>query len=224
MLAAELCEANGRCRIGLSRPDCRSWPPCARSGPPTAVVLDWRLERRAQRRRSSSRPATAIRACRSSTGPAAPLGALPSMIHDDRWTMIVDKAAGSASFEEALAWALARSRRRSSLRTRPSASRAARGRARRSCRRSRTRSRRRRRRAPRVALRSSCRSIVRIGHLEVAGSRQDPAVERHGGDGRLDRARRAERVPVQALRARHRDARRRGRRRRRGSPAPRRAR
>ena len=29
------------------------------------------------------------------------------MISEDRWAMIVDKAAGSASFEDALAWALA---------------------------------------------------------------------------------------------------------------------
>ena len=32
-------------------------------------------------------------------------GALPSMIQDDRYTVVVDKAAGTSPFEDALAWA-----------------------------------------------------------------------------------------------------------------------
>jgi DNA-binding NtrC family response regulator len=77
------------------------------AGEPRAVVLDWRLERElsaalflATRHRFPDLPVIYW------TG--SPLVALPAMIRDDPLTRFVDKAGGSAAFEEALHWALQR--------------------------------------------------------------------------------------------------------------------
>ena len=40
----------------------------------------------------------------------SPSANLPSMIRDDPWTRVIDKAGGATSFEEALAWALSQVR------------------------------------------------------------------------------------------------------------------
>ena len=77
-----------------------------RAGPPPAVlVLDWRLENElsaalfmAMRHRYPRLPIVYW------TG--SPADRLPSMISDDPHTLVVDKAGGTSTFEEALAWAL----------------------------------------------------------------------------------------------------------------------
>lgn len=105
MLAAELCEASGASASVFRRPQ-SFLTALSASGPPSAVVLDWRLERElsaalflATRHRHPRLPVIYW------TG--STLGALPAMIFDDPCVVIVDKAAGTRSFEEALAWALA---------------------------------------------------------------------------------------------------------------------
>ena len=105
MLASELCEAQGAAASVFRRP-ATFLAALRSSAPPSAVVLDWRLEHElsapiflATRHRHPRLPVIYW------TG--STLGALPSMISDDRWARIVDKATGTASFEEALAWALA---------------------------------------------------------------------------------------------------------------------
>jgi DNA-binding NtrC family response regulator len=105
MLAAEMCEASGASASIFRRP-VTFLDALRTSGPPNAVVLDWRLERElsaalflATRHRHPRLPVIYW------TG--STLGALPAMIFEDRWVVIVDKAAGTKSFEEALAWALA---------------------------------------------------------------------------------------------------------------------
>ncbi len=72
---------------------------------PLVLVLDWRLERglsaplfMAARHRAPALPVVFW------TGTAA--AALPSMIHGDGRTRIVDKASGTDGFETALRWAL----------------------------------------------------------------------------------------------------------------------
>jgi DNA-binding NtrC family response regulator len=72
---------------------------------PSAVVLDWRLEHElsaalflATRHRHPRLPVIYW------TGSA--VDSLPEMIRSDAHTTIVDKAAGSAAFEEAMGWAL----------------------------------------------------------------------------------------------------------------------
>ncbi|HEX2221714.1 MAG TPA: hypothetical protein VHK06_04250 [Candidatus Limnocylindria bacterium] len=72
---------------------------------PSAVVLDWRLERElsaalfmATRHHYPGLPVIYW------TG--TPTGSLPSMIHNDPDTQVVDKADGLVAFEAALAWAL----------------------------------------------------------------------------------------------------------------------
>jgi FixJ family two-component response regulator len=72
---------------------------------PSAVVLDWRLEHEfsaalflATRHRHPRLPIVYW------TGSA--VGSLPEMIRSDDHTTVVDKAAGSAAFEEAIGWAL----------------------------------------------------------------------------------------------------------------------
>jgi DNA-binding NtrC family response regulator len=72
---------------------------------PSAVVLDWRLEHElsaalflATRHRHPRLPVIYW------TGSA--VGSLPEMIRSDAHTTIVDKAAGSSAFEEAIGWAL----------------------------------------------------------------------------------------------------------------------
>ena len=75
------------------------------SQPPAAVVLDWRLEREvsaaiflAIRHRTPDMPVVYW------TG--SPRANLPAVISGDDRARIVDKAAGAAAFEDALAWAL----------------------------------------------------------------------------------------------------------------------
>ena len=105
VLAAELCAATGASASVFVRPD-TYLAALRNAGPPTAVVLDWRLEHElsaalflATRHRHPRLPVIYW------TG--STLGALPAMIYDDSWARIVDKAAGAAPLEEALAWALA---------------------------------------------------------------------------------------------------------------------
>jgi CheY-like chemotaxis protein len=103
-LAADLCEANGAAASVFRLP--LPYLTALRSGPaPAVVVLDWRLERElsaglflATRHRHPRLPIIYW------TGSVR--GSLPSMIQDDRYTIIVDKASGTGDFEEALAWAL----------------------------------------------------------------------------------------------------------------------
>ena len=105
MLAAELCEASGAsasvfrgpttflAALRTSRPQQRSCSTGGSSGELSAGLF------LATRHRHPQMPVIYW------TG--STLGALPAMISEDRWAMIVDKASGSASFEDALAWALA---------------------------------------------------------------------------------------------------------------------
>ncbi len=109
-LAADLCLANGAI-ASLFRLPLPFLTALRSVAPPTAVILDWRLENElssalflATRHRYPRMPVIYW------TGTAKSL--LPSMIRDDRLTVIVDKAAGATSFEEALAWALASQVRR----------------------------------------------------------------------------------------------------------------
>ena len=104
LLAAELCEAGGASASVFRQPS-TFMSALRASGPPTAVVLDWRLERElsaplflATRHRHPQLPVIYW------TG--STVGALPAMISEDRWVRVVDKAAGTAPFEAALAWAL----------------------------------------------------------------------------------------------------------------------
>lgn len=103
-LAADLCEASGAAATIFRIP--LTFLSALRLGPPpAAVVLDWRLEHElsaalfmAVRHRHPRLPIVYW------TG--SPRDALPAMIRDDRDTVIVDKAAGTAAFEEALGWAI----------------------------------------------------------------------------------------------------------------------
>ena len=103
-LAAELCSA-----VDVAASIFRAPTPFLAAlrdgGEPRVVVLDWRLERElsaalflATRHRFPVMPVIYW------TG--SPLLALPAMIRDDPHTRFVDKAGGSAAFEEALRWAL----------------------------------------------------------------------------------------------------------------------
>ena len=105
-LAADLCEANGA-TPSLYRLPLTFLTALRTSPPPEAVVLDWRLEHElsagpflATRHRYPRLPVIYW------TGSMASV--LPAMISDDRWTLVIEKAAGTAPFEEALAWALHR--------------------------------------------------------------------------------------------------------------------
>ena len=103
-LAVDLCEAGGAVASVFPLP--LPFLTALRKEPaPAVLILDWRLERElsaglflATRHRHPRLPIIYW------TGSI--LGALPSMIQDDRYTVVVDKAGGSAVFEEALAWAL----------------------------------------------------------------------------------------------------------------------
>ena len=104
-LAVELCTATG------AEPSVfRSALPFLRAfreaPPPSAIVLDWRLEHElsaalfmATRHRFPRMPVIYW------TG--SPMTTLPAMIVDDPWTRVIDKAGGAGAFESALAWALA---------------------------------------------------------------------------------------------------------------------
>lgn len=104
-LAADLCAANGAtaCLFRLPLPFLTA---LRTSLPPSAVVLDWRLEHQlsaalflATRHRYPRLPVIYWTGSVRST--------LPAMIRDDGWTVIVDKASGTAPFDAALAWAFA---------------------------------------------------------------------------------------------------------------------
>ena len=102
-LAADLCEANGAAPSVFRLP--LPYLTALRSDPPpTVVVLDWRLEHELS---------AALFLATRHRHPRLPIiywtgsvrGALPAMIQDDHYTIVVDKAAGSGDFEDALAWA-----------------------------------------------------------------------------------------------------------------------
>jgi DNA-binding NtrC family response regulator len=103
-LAADLCEANGASAAVFRLP--LPYLTALRSGPaPAVVILDWRLEHELS---------AALFLATRHRHPRLPIiywtgsvrGSLPSMIRDDRYTIVVDKASGTAEFEDALAWAL----------------------------------------------------------------------------------------------------------------------
>ncbi|HET8586489.1 MAG TPA: hypothetical protein VFM74_01305 [Candidatus Limnocylindria bacterium] len=104
-LAADLCQG-----CGADPSVFRSALPFLRAfrevEPPSAVVLDWRLEHElsaalfmATRHRFPQLPVIYW------TGSEAT--SLPAMIRDDPLTIIVDKAGGATAFEDGLHWALA---------------------------------------------------------------------------------------------------------------------
>ncbi|HEX2765019.1 MAG TPA: hypothetical protein VHR55_00055 [Candidatus Limnocylindria bacterium] len=101
-LAAELCAACGADALLFRTP--LPFLVALRSSPaPHAAVLDWRLERElsaalflATRHRFPTLPVIYW------TGTT---DALPSMILEDRYSRVVDKADGAAAFEQALGWA-----------------------------------------------------------------------------------------------------------------------
>jgi DNA-binding NtrC family response regulator len=103
-LAVDLCEAGGAAADVFRAP--LPYLTALRAGPvPQAVILDWRLEHElsaalflATRHRY---PEIAVVYWTGS-----PPESLPAMIREDARTRIVDKAAGTAAFEEALSWAL----------------------------------------------------------------------------------------------------------------------
>ena len=103
-LAVELCESMGIGTSVFRAP--LPYLAALRDGlAPSAVVLDWRLERElsaalfmATRHRYPELPVIYW------TGSAP--SALPSMIRDDARARVVDKAHGAVAFERALAWAL----------------------------------------------------------------------------------------------------------------------
>ncbi len=104
-LAVELCHAAGA-QASVYRASLPYLAALRRSPPPAAVILDWRLEHElsaalflATRHRHPLTPIVYW------TGSVA--SDLPSMIRDDRHTMVVDKADGALTFERALTWALA---------------------------------------------------------------------------------------------------------------------
>ena len=102
-LATELCESWGA-HVSVFRAPLPFLSALRDQSQPTAVVLDWRLERElsaalflATRHRYPRLPVIYW------TGHFA--GELPSMITDDALTTVVDKAAGTEPFERALDWA-----------------------------------------------------------------------------------------------------------------------
>jgi DNA-binding NtrC family response regulator len=104
-LAAELCEQGGAVPTVFRAP--LPYLSALRDAePPAVIVLDWRLEHElsaalflATRHRHPRLPVVFW------TGSAPE--SLPAMIRADERTRIVDKAAGTSAFEDALAWALA---------------------------------------------------------------------------------------------------------------------
>ena len=103
-LAADLCDANGTSASVFRLP--LAYLAAMRAGPaPDVVILDWRLE--------NALSAALFMATRHRY-PRLPIifwtgngtDGLPSMIHDNGYTRVVDKAAGTSPLEEALAWAL----------------------------------------------------------------------------------------------------------------------
>ena len=103
-LAADLCEANGTSASVFRLP--LAYLAAMRAGPaPDVVILDWRLE---------SELSAALFMATRHRYPRLPIifwtgngtDGLPSMIHDNGYTRVVDKAAGTSPLEEALVWAL----------------------------------------------------------------------------------------------------------------------
>ena len=103
-LAADLCEASGAEPTVFRVP--MAFLAALRTGAaPAVVILDWRLE--------NELSAALFMATRHQY-PRLPIifwtgsgtDALPSMIQDNGRTVVVDKAAGTSPFEDALAWAL----------------------------------------------------------------------------------------------------------------------
>jgi len=102
-LAAELCEGRGA-EVSVFRAPLPFLAALREWSPPTAVVLDWRLEHElsaalflATRHRYPILPVIYW------TGHT--VAALPSMITEDARTIVVDKAGGTEPFERALDWA-----------------------------------------------------------------------------------------------------------------------
>lgn len=102
-LAVELCGSSGADALVFRDP--LHFIAALRSTPhPDVVVLDWRLERELS---------AALFLATRHRHPALPVvywtgtvEALPAMIRADARTRVVDKAAGSRAFEDAVAWAL----------------------------------------------------------------------------------------------------------------------
>jgi DNA-binding NtrC family response regulator len=102
-LAAELCEAWGA-EVSVFRAPLPFLAALRNRSPPSAIVLDWKLEHElsaalflATRHRYPRLPVIYW------TGHFA--AALPAMITDDARTTVVDKAGGTQPFERALDWA-----------------------------------------------------------------------------------------------------------------------
>jgi FixJ family two-component response regulator len=103
-LAADLCAARGAAASVYRLP--LPFLTDLRSGPsPDVIVLDWRLENElsaalfmAVRHRYPRMPIIFWTGSRAD--------ALPDMVQADRYAVVVDKASGSAPFEDALSWAL----------------------------------------------------------------------------------------------------------------------
>ncbi|MGI8658952.1 MAG: hypothetical protein ACR2K4_09350 [Candidatus Limnocylindria bacterium] len=107
-LAADLCQASGA-EPSLFRMPVAFLAALRTAPAPDVVILDWRLAHElsaalflATRHRYPELPIIYW------TG--SPPDSLPAMICEDRYTMIVDKAAGTVSFEEAIGWAMALTR------------------------------------------------------------------------------------------------------------------
>ncbi len=104
-LAVELCQASGAV-ASVFRAPLPFLAALRAEDPPAAIILDWRLEEQLSAALFlATRHQHPTLAVVYWTGSAA--GGLPSMIRDDGSTRVVDKAAGTRAFEEAMAWALA---------------------------------------------------------------------------------------------------------------------
>lgn len=104
-LATELCEGVGA-ESSVFRAPLPFLAAMGGSEPPTAIVLDWRLERElsaalflATRHRYPQMPVI--------YWTCSPSVALPAMIRHDPRTKVVEKTSGTASLEDALTWAFA---------------------------------------------------------------------------------------------------------------------
>lgn len=102
-LAADVCEANGTSASVFRLP--LAFLAAMRAGPPPdVVILDWRLE---------NELSSALFMVTRHRYPRLPIifwtgngtDGLPSMIHDNGYTRVVDKAVGTSPLQEALAWA-----------------------------------------------------------------------------------------------------------------------
>jgi DNA-binding NtrC family response regulator len=101
-LAADLCSGIGVEAVTYTLPG--AFLEAARTDPPRALVLDWRLQGQlgaaafmAVRHRYPAMPVV----CWT----ASPTWNLPQMLRDDPLTRVIDKAAGATTFEAAVRWA-----------------------------------------------------------------------------------------------------------------------